>query len=118
MGKLVDSQGYLGDFDVDSTHHFWFTTCDKDGGSVNITHLGTIRAQRGSNTISSPAGISISQNPLSLADGGLHRVDMDLSADTFFIADNDYVLYLFGCEVDTETINVILCQFSIENRLN
>jgi hypothetical protein len=116
MGKLIESQGYQGNFSEDSSFVFWFTSCDKDGASVAITTIGTITARRGVTSAVAPSGVTITQDADSRT--GCHRVSVDLSADAFFTTDNDYSLFLTGTTVDSESLNPVLCTFSIEKRLD
>ena len=115
MGKLIVSQGYIGDMAEDQTFYFWFSSCDKNGASVALTALGTLGVTIGSNGLSVQSGMTVTQT----ADGivGLHRVEVDLSVDTSFVGITDYTIGLTGAVVDGETINAVLCHFSIKNRL-
>jgi len=115
MGKLIESQGYLGDMELDQTFYFWFSSCDKDGASVAITTLGTLGVTIDGASLSVQSGMTVTQ----AADGvvGIHRVEIDLSIDTSFITGINYTIGLTGAVVDGETINAILCHFSIEKRL-
>jgi hypothetical protein len=115
MGKLVQPQGYVGDMEEDQAFVFWFSSCDKDGASITITTIGTIREYRDVTVQTPSGGVTITQN----ADGktGCHRVVVDLSAASWYVPGRDYRIALTGMTVDGETVNVALCEFSIENRL-
>ena len=114
MSKLIEPQGYLGDMAEDQTFYFWFTSCNKDGASIAITAIGSTVVYRDVSSISVAAGITITQD----ADGvtGCHRVEVILS-DSDFLIGYDYRIVQTGMTVDAETLNVTLCEFSIENRL-
>lgn len=110
---------YIGDFVVNSTVRYFFGTNASAGASVNRTTAGSIRVYKNTSVTerTSTAGITDTSGFDSVT--GLNAVSIDLSNNTdagFYAAGNDYVVVLFGAVVDTQTVNVPLFQFSIENR--
>ena len=110
---------YIGDFVVNSTVRYFFGTNASAGASVNRTTAGAIRVYKNTSVTerTSVAGITDTSGFDSVT--GLNAVSIDLSNNTdagFYAAGNDYVVVLFGAVVDTQTVNVPLFQFSIENR--
>lgn len=110
---------YIGDFVVNSTVRYFFGTNASAGASVNRTTAGSIRVYKNTSVTerTSVAGITDTSGFDSVT--GLSALSIDLSNNTdagFYAAGNDYVVVLFGAVVDTQTVNVPLFQFSIENR--
>lgn len=110
---------YIGDFVVNSTVRYFFGTNASAGASVNRTTAGSIRVYKNTSVTerTSTAGITDTSGFDSVT--GLNALSIDLSNNTdagFYAAGNDYVVVLFGAVVDTQTVNVPLFQFSIENR--
>lgn len=110
---------YIGDFVVNSTVRYFFGTNASAGASVNRTTAGSIRVYKNTSVTerTSTAGITDTSGFDSVT--GLNAVSIDLSNNTdagFYAAGNDYVVVLFGAVIDTQTVNVPLFQFSIENR--
>lgn len=110
---------YIGDFVVNSTVRYFFGTNASTGASVNRTTAGSIRVYKNTSVTerTSVAGITDTSGFDSVT--GLSALSIDLSNNTdagFYAAANDYVVVLFGAVIDTQTVNVPLFQFSIENR--
>lgn len=110
---------YIGDFVVNSTVRYFFGTNASAGASVNRTTAGSIRIYKNTSVTerTSTAGITDTSGFDSIT--GLNAVSIDLSNNTdagFYAAGNDYVVVLFGAVVDSQTVNVPLFQFSVENR--
>jgi len=115
---------YLGDFAVDATVNFLFTSHDKDGGAVApstafeaadlIIYKNNSATQR-----SSTAGVTMT-SPFD-AIVGLHQVSIDLSDNTdagFYAAGSDYFVILSPDEtVDSETVVRVVAHFSIARAL-
>jgi hypothetical protein len=110
---------YIGDFVVNSTVRYFFGTNASAGASVNRTTAGSIRVYKNTSVTerTSVAGITDTSGFDSVT--GLSALSIDLSNNTdagFYAAANDYVVVLVGAVIDTQTVNVPLFQFSIENR--
>ncbi len=110
---------YIGDFVVNSTVRYFFGTNASAGASVNRTTAGSIRVYKNTSVTerTSVAGITDTSGFDSVT--GLNALSIDLSNNTdagFYAAANDYVVVLVGTVIDTQTVNVPLFQFSIENR--
>jgi len=110
---------YIGDFVANSTVRYFFGTNASTGASVNRTTAGAIRVYKNTsvNERTSVAGITDTSGFDSVT--GLNGLSIDLSNNTdagFYAAGNDYVVVLVGAVIDTQTVNVPLFQFSIENR--
>lgn len=110
---------YIGDFVVNSTVRYFFGTNASAGASVNRTTAGSIRVYKNTSVTerTSVAGITDTSGFDSVT--GLNALSIDLSNNTdagFYAAGNDYVVVLVGAVIDTQTVNVPLFQFSIENR--
>jgi hypothetical protein len=110
---------YIGDFVANSTVRYFFGTNASTGASVNRTTAGAIRVYKNTSVTerTSVAGITDTSGFDSVT--GLNGLSIDLSNNTdagFYAAGNDYVVVLVGAVIDTQTVNVPLFQFSIENR--
>jgi hypothetical protein len=115
----------LGDYMVNSTVYVYFNTFNSSGASVTITGLAvtdieiykngsiTQRASDNGYTLLDTDGIDI--------DGitGIHGFSIDLSDNSdasFYASGNDYTIVVSAITVDSQTVNFVAGQFSIENR--
>lgn len=105
---------YLGDISEDSVIDFEWYTNDADGGAISRSTDGVISVYKGNNIAQSIAGVTDSKD----FDGvtGLNHCRIDTSADPFYETGYDYMVVLTGAVIDTQTVNAVLAQFSIENR--
>jgi hypothetical protein len=110
---------YIGDFVINSTLRYYYASNAASGASAARTTAGAYRVYKNISTTerTSTAGITDYSGFDSVT--GLNAVTIDLSNNTdagFYAAGNDYVVVLVGAVVDSQTVNVPLFQFSIENR--
>jgi hypothetical protein len=112
---------YIGDFVANSTVRYFFGTNASTGASVNRTSAGTIRVYKGTSVTERTSVVGITDTSGFDSVTGLNSLSIDLSNNTdagFYAAGNDYVVVLVGAVIDTQTVNVPLFQFSIENRFS
>ena len=112
---------YIGDFVANSTVRYFFGTNASTGASVNRTTAGTIRVYKGTSVTERTSVVGITDTSGFDSVTGLNSLSIDLSNNTdagFYAAGNDYVVVLVGAVIDTQTVNVPLFQFSIENRFS
>jgi len=105
---------YLGDYAENATVYFMWDTNDADGASITRATDGTISVYKADNTTQSVAGITDTEDFDSLT--GIHSLKIDTSADAFYATGNDYNVVLSAATIDGQTVNAVLCTFSIENR--
>ena len=112
---------YIGDFVANSTVRYFFGTNASTGASVNRTTAGAIRVYKGTSVTERTSVVGITDTSGFDSVTGLNSLSIDLSNNTdagFYAAGNDYVVVLVGAVIDTQTVNVPLFQFSIENRFS
>lgn len=107
---------YLGDYAEDATLDFIWDTHDADGASITRATDGTVSVYKANGTTQSTAGVTDTEDFDSLT--GIHHLRIDLSADAFYATGNDYNVVLSAATVDGQSVNAVLCSFSIENRSN
>ena len=110
---------YIGDFVANSTVRYFFGTNASTGASVNRTTAGVIRVYKNTSVTERTSVTGITDTSGFDSVTGLNSLSIDLSNNTdagFYAAGNDYVVVLVGAVIDTQTVNVPLFQFSIENR--
>ncbi len=112
---------YLGDFEEDEIVYIPFNTFDSSGGSVTVTNLANtdvhIHKDGGTTQRNNAAGITMSINYDGIT--GNHLLTIDTSDNTvaaFWVTGSDYEVRLEGITVDSQTLNVWIGVFSIENR--
>jgi hypothetical protein len=109
----------LGDFLSGSIVRFMWTSNNAAGASVNPSANGSIRIYKDGSTVerASSAGITYTVGFDGLT--GVHQVSIDLSdnADAgFYATGSEYFVVLVGATIDSQTVNAVLAQFSIEKR--
>lgn len=105
---------YLGDFVEDATvHHIW-DSFDSSGASITRSTNGTIRVYKNNGTAQSVAGVTDTEDFDSLT--GIHVLTIDTNANVFYVAGANYTVVLSGATIDGQSVNRVLCHFSIENR--
>ena len=112
---------YIGDFVVNSTVRYFFGTNASTGSSVNRTTAGAIRVYKGTSVTERTSVVGITDTSGFDSVTGLNSLSIDLSNNTdagLYAAGNDYVVVIVGAVIDTQTVNVPLFQFSIENRFS
>jgi len=108
---------YYGDIAEDETIRIPFNTFNSDGASVTVTDLATtdVEISKDGTVLGDPdAGVTLSLNHS--ADTGAHLVIIDTNSDAQYVTGSDYQVKLIGITVDTQTLNVFIGSFSIENR--
>jgi hypothetical protein len=109
----------LGDFLSGSIVRFMWTSNNASGASVNPSANGSIRVYKDGSTVerASSAGITYTVGFDALT--GVHQVVIDLSDNSdagFYAAGSEYFVVLVGATIDSQTVNAVLAQFSIEKR--
>jgi len=116
---------YLGDFAEDATVRLMFNTFTSDDPSASSTITNFINTDvhihkdNGLTQRNNAAGITVSVD----FDGitGSHMIEIDTNDNTvagFWVTGSHYFVRIEGTTVDAATINVVVGQFSIENRYN
>lgn len=107
---------YLGDFAEDSVVNFCWSTNNKSGASIAPSVAGTIKVYKANSNIevTSPTGITDTRAFDGLV--GIHQCSIDLSANAWYAAGNDYAVVLSAATIDSEVVNAVLATFSIQNR--
>lgn len=110
---------YLGDFAEDATVYTWFSTNDSSGGRVAFS--GTLEAAdfeviKDGSTTGSTTGVTVTNAFDSKT--GIHKVEIDMSADAFYTTGSDYALILYPDTetVDSQNVATIIAEWSCENR--
>ena len=111
---------YLGDFEKDDVVLCVFPSFAATGASVNPTVAGTVSVYKthvGGNTISgTPTTLGVTYNPNLNSLVGIHQVNIDTS-DDWYVVGKDYFVVLTAATIDSQVINGVLFQFSLENRV-
>lgn len=110
---------YFGDFATSATVRVPWSSNGANGASITRGTDGSIRIYKDSSTTqrSSSAGITDSEDFDAIT--GVHWVTIDLTDNTdagFYAAGHDYTVVLVGAVIDSQTVNVALGTFSIQNR--
>lgn len=101
----------LGDYEEDGTVTFYWGSYDADGASITRGTNGTISVYKDGGTDQSTASITDTEDFDSVT--GLHKCVIDLSGDSFYAVDAEYVVVLSGASIDGQTVNAPLAQFTI-----
>ena len=116
---------YLGDFAEDATVYLMFNTFTSDDPSASSTITNFINTDvhihkdNGLAQRNNAAGITVSVDFDAIT--GSHMIAIDTSDNTvagFWVTGSDYFVRIEGTTVDAATLNVVVGQFSIENRYN
>jgi len=107
---------YLGDFKTGSTHYFNFSTNDKSGGKATYSG-GSVKVFKGDVNAGVTTGVTVVKDFGNPAMTGVHNVKLVLT-DAFYAAGHDYTVVLTEATIDGETVNAVIVNFSIENRIN
>lgn len=106
---------YLGDFAAGATVRVWWNTTAIAGESITRATNGTVSVYKDGSATQTTTGVTDNEDVDSLT--GVHRADIDTSADgTFYAAGSEFAVVLSAATVDGKTINHVLGQFSIQNR--
>lgn len=106
----------LGDYKEDFAKlNFAFLTLNLTTGVPTALVSGVISVYKGSNTTQSVAGITLNADYDSVT--GLNHVLIDLSADAFYAADEDYfVVITTGTVNSVQVVGTVVATFSIAAR--
>ena len=110
---------YLGDFAADAPVYFMWNTNDADGASITRSTDGTISVYKDNSDGSSydqtqvTTGVTNDEDVDGLT--GVHSCCIT-TTDGWYETGHDYTVVLSAAVVDTQTVNVVLAHFSIENR--
>lgn len=107
---------YLGNYAEDySDLNFKFSTHKADGTPITLAGTPALSVYKSNSTTQSTAGITLTVDFDSVT--GLHNCKIDLSADAFYAAGNDYsVVITTGTVNSISVVGTVLAHFSIENR--
>lgn len=107
---------YIGDYAEDNSDvNFKFTTRNKQGTPTTLSGAPAVSVFKSNVAGVTSTGVTLTVDFNSVT--GLNNVKIDLSADSFYVAGEDYTVVLTAGTVDG--INVageVLANFSIENR--
>lgn len=109
---------YIGDFKTGQDIVFFFSTNDKNGGSVHPTiNEGDIKVYKDGGAASEISVDTFYDTFDSLI--GIHRITLDVSSHSeFYTASHDFAVILTTSTIDGETVRAVLAEFSIENRFS
>jgi hypothetical protein len=108
---------YYGDYAEDAVVTMSFNTYDADGASVTVTDLATtdVSVYKDGVILADPdAGVTLILN--AGTGNGSHIVKIDTSSDAQYVTGSDYEVRFEGITIDTQTINMFVGDFSIQNR--
>ena len=112
---------YLGDFPADQAIYFMWNTNDADGASITRSTDGAISVYKDNSDGSSfnqtqvTTGVTNDEDVDSLT--GVHSCCIT-TTNAWYETGHDYVVVLSASTIDTQTVNVALAHFSIQNRFN
>ena len=113
---------YLGDFAEDATVHYMWDTFDSSGASITRATDGSIRIYKDNGVAEKTTANGITDTEDFDTQTGIHVLTIDTSNDTgdggFWVTGSNYTVVLNGATIDGQTVNAVLCHFSIENRYN
>ena len=127
MSTPIAIAPYLGDFQEGQTVYIYWGTYGASGESITLTGLAaadieiykdgsmTQRASDSGYTLLATGGIDLDSVT------GIHGVSIDLSDDTdsgFFAKGHDYMVVINSVTVNSQTVNIPVASFSIQNRFN
>jgi len=107
---------YLGDFKTGGTHYFSFSTNNKSGGKATYSG-GSVKVFKDDVNAGVTAGVTVVKDFGNPAMTGVHNVKLVLT-DAFYAAGHDYTVALTEATIDGETVNAVIAEFSIQNRIN
>jgi len=103
---------HLGDFPVNATVHFKWSTNDANGAAITRATNGTVSVYIGSSTTQLTTGVTDTEDFDSTT--GLHHCSIDLSSSGTYAAGSECQVVLSGATIDGQTVNAVLASFSIE----
>jgi hypothetical protein len=115
MGRLLKSNGFLGDFEPGDKIIFFYQTFKKDQTVFDSSSdSGTTKVFKNNSASPITTGITTQHNFNGVT--GNNRVEIDL---TGYSSNNaDYMIVRELCYLDTQLNNALLGMFSINNRDN
>jgi hypothetical protein len=112
--------GYIGDFAEDATVRYMWDSNDAAGASITRATDGSIRIYKDNGVAQKTTSNGITDTEDFDGVVGIHALDIDTGNDTgdagFWVTGSDYMVVLVGATIDGQTVNAVLCHFSIENR--
>ena len=109
---------YLGDFAEDATVYIFFATAAADGGREGFSsalETADVEVIKDGSTTGSTAGVTITNDFDSKT--GIHKIEVDMSADAFYATGSDYALLVYPDEtIDSQSVAGVVAQWSCENR--
>ncbi|MCJ7483873.1 MAG: hypothetical protein MUO31_13020 [Thermodesulfovibrionales bacterium] len=108
--QLATGRGYIGDFKVNDTLSFTW-----ESGMITASG-GSIRVYKDGNTseVTVPTGVTETLDFDSIT--GKHKVEIDLSANTFYSKKSDYTVIRKDVVIFGQTLDLVIAEFSIEHR--
>ena len=110
---------YLGNFDANQAIYFAWNTSGMDGQSITRSSDGTISVYKDASngaafdTTQVTTGVTNDEDFDSIV--GVHTCCIT-TTDAWYETGHDYMVVLSASTIDTQTVNVVLAHFSIENR--
>lgn len=109
---------YLGDFAEDATVYIFFATAAADGGREGFSsalETADVEVIKDGSTTGSTAGVTITNDFDSKT--GIHKIEVDMSADAFYATGSDYALLVYPDEtIDSQSVAGVVAQWSCESR--
>lgn len=109
-----------GDKLLGSTFTLFWSTVDKNGGSINPTAYGTVKIYKGNSTTERSSANGITEAHVFDGITGIHSITIDTSDDAdpgFWGNGKDYCVVQDGNTIDTESVNGLVGVFTLRNRL-
>ena len=106
---------HKGDYYRGATVDCMWNSFDSSGASVTRSTDGTITVYKDGNTSGTTTGVTDNEDFNSLT--GVHHVSI-ATTDAFYATRTDYHVVLSGATIDSQTVNAVLCSFSIENNVS
>jgi hypothetical protein len=104
---------YFGDIAENETIHIPFNTYNSSGASVTFTGT-TIKVYKDNATATEvTTGVTLSKDHDGIT--GAHLVTI-VTTDAFYATGSDYSVMLQAATIDSQTVNSVIGEFSIENR--
>jgi hypothetical protein len=116
MGKLIRTEGYVGDLKLEQHVSLIYSSFDKEGIPYTLIDgtPGTPVIYEDVSNTEVTVSISSTYNINSVV--GLNRLDFDVEATDGFEDGKDYTIIRHGMVVDGESLNAVIGNFSIRNR--
>lgn len=108
---------HLGDYPVNATVDFKWSTNAQDGASITRATDGTLRIYKANGIAERTSLSGVTQTEDFDTTTGVHHVRISLSDNTdagFYAAGSEYQVVMHGMTIDTKVVNAVIAMFSIE----